>query len=145
MINSASANSAIANCSRDPKVVARCSRYTDNADSTALRGIGCSILPILLVTLRSCYRFLLSTSSMVDLITCKKQTCYEDMFILILFHMSSFFMFSIFLIGYWWLQEFMILPIRASSFKEAMKMGVKVYHHLKVNLKSLLFLRCPHK
>jgi hypothetical protein len=30
-------------------------------------------------------------------------------------------------------QEFMILPTGASSFKEAMKMGVEVYHHLKVN------------
>jgi hypothetical protein len=30
------------------------------------------------------------------------------------------------------LQEFMILPVGASSFKEAMKMGVEVYHHLKV-------------
>jgi enolase len=27
----------------------------------------------------------------------------------------------------------MILPTGASSFKEAMKMGVEVYHHLKVN------------
>lgn len=31
------------------------------------------------------------------------------------------------------LQEFMILPVGASSFKEAMKMGVEVYHHLKVD------------
>ena len=30
------------------------------------------------------------------------------------------------------MQEFMILPIGASSFKEAMKMGVEVYHNLKV-------------
>ena len=30
------------------------------------------------------------------------------------------------------LQEFMILPTGASSFKEAMKMGAEVYHHLKV-------------
>ena len=29
------------------------------------------------------------------------------------------------------LQEFMILPVGASSFKEAMKMGVEVYHHLR--------------
>ncbi|KAK3015723.1 hypothetical protein RJ639_005923 [Escallonia herrerae] len=29
------------------------------------------------------------------------------------------------------MQEFMILPVGASSFKEAMKMGVEVYHHLK--------------
>ena len=29
-------------------------------------------------------------------------------------------------------QEFMILPVGASSFKEAMKMGSEVYHHLKV-------------
>jgi len=28
----------------------------------------------------------------------------------------------------------MILPVGASSFKEAMKMGVEVYHHLKVNV-----------
>jgi len=30
-------------------------------------------------------------------------------------------------------QEFMILPTGASSFKEAMKMGVEVYHNLKVS------------
>lgn len=30
-------------------------------------------------------------------------------------------------------QEFMILPVGASTFKEAMKMGVEVYHHLKVS------------
>ena len=29
------------------------------------------------------------------------------------------------------LQEFMILPVGASSFKEAMKIGVEVYHHLR--------------
>lgn len=34
------------------------------------------------------------------------------------------------------LQEFMILPIGASSFKEAMKMGVEVYHHLKAVIKK---------
>lgn len=32
-----------------------------------------------------------------------------------------------------YMQEFMILPVGASSFKEAMKMGVEVYHHLKVS------------
>lgn len=31
-------------------------------------------------------------------------------------------------------QEFMVLPVGASSFKEAMKMGVEVYHHLKVGV-----------
>lgn len=35
MINKDSANSAIASCSLDPRVVARFSRYTDNAASTA--------------------------------------------------------------------------------------------------------------
>ncbi|KAE9617812.1 putative phosphopyruvate hydratase [Lupinus albus] len=30
------------------------------------------------------------------------------------------------------MQEFMILPVGASTFKEAMKMGVEVYHNLKV-------------
>ena len=35
MTNNDSANSAIASCSRDPKVVARFSKYTDNAASTA--------------------------------------------------------------------------------------------------------------
>ncbi|KAG8638480.1 hypothetical protein MANES_14G033200v8 [Manihot esculenta] len=34
------------------------------------------------------------------------------------------------------MQEFMILPVRASSFKEAMKMGVEVYHHLKAVIKK---------
>ncbi|KAK4478700.1 hypothetical protein RD792_014195 [Penstemon davidsonii] len=32
--------------------------------------------------------------------------------------------------------EFMILPVGASSFKEAMKMGVEVYHHLKAVIKK---------
>lgn len=35
------------------------------------------------------------------------------------------------------MQEFMILPVGASSFKEAMKMGVEVYHNLKVGLPPL--------
>ncbi|KAH9678250.1 phosphopyruvate hydratase [Citrus sinensis] len=34
------------------------------------------------------------------------------------------------------MQEFMILPIGASTFKEAMKMGVEVYHHLKAVIKK---------
>ncbi|GMH31831.1 hypothetical protein Nepgr_033675 [Nepenthes gracilis] len=34
------------------------------------------------------------------------------------------------------MQEFMILPVGASSFKEAMKMGVEVYHHLKDVIKK---------
>jgi len=34
------------------------------------------------------------------------------------------------------LQEFMILPIGAKSFREALRMGVEVYHHLKAVLKS---------
>ncbi|KAH0720794.1 hypothetical protein KY290_005781 [Solanum tuberosum] len=33
------------------------------------------------------------------------------------------------------MQEFMILPVGASSFKEAMKMGCEVYHHLKAVIK----------
>ena len=36
------------------------------------------------------------------------------------------------------MQEFMILPVGASSFKEAMKMGVEVYHNLKVQTSSSL-------
>lgn len=36
------------------------------------------------------------------------------------------------------LQEFMILPVGASSFKEAMKMGVEVYHNLKVGASLIL-------
>lgn len=36
------------------------------------------------------------------------------------------------------IQEFMILPTGAASFKEAMKMGVEVYHNLKVIL--ILFM-----
>jgi hypothetical protein len=36
-------------------------------------------------------------------------------------------------------QEFMILPTGASSFKEAMKMGVEVYHNLKVSLMVFFF------
>lgn len=32
----------------------------------------------------------------------------------------------------------MILPVGASSFKEAMKMGVEVYHHLKVDYSFFL-------
>jgi len=34
------------------------------------------------------------------------------------------------------MQEFMILPIGASSFKEAMRMGSEVYHHLKDGIKK---------
>ncbi|GMH28076.1 hypothetical protein Nepgr_029919 [Nepenthes gracilis] len=34
------------------------------------------------------------------------------------------------------MQEFMILPVGASSFKAAMKMGVEVYHHLKDVIKK---------
>ncbi|KAJ6331361.1 hypothetical protein OIU76_009858 [Salix suchowensis] len=34
------------------------------------------------------------------------------------------------------MQEFMILPTGASSFKEAMKMGAEVYHHLKSVIKK---------
>jgi enolase len=34
------------------------------------------------------------------------------------------------------MQEFMILPTGASSFKEAMKMGSEVYHHLKNVIKA---------
>ncbi|CAN1267243.1 ENO1 [Linum perenne] len=36
----------------------------------------------------------------------------------------------------WPWQEFMILPTGAESFKEAMKMGVEVYHHLKAVIKK---------
>ncbi|XP_058071418.1 uncharacterized protein LOC131220625 isoform X1 [Magnolia sinica] len=41
-------------------------------------------------------------------------------------------------------EEFMILPVGASSFKEAMKMGVEVYHHLKVHNNALFFLFLVH-
>ncbi|KAJ1366049.1 Enolase [Parelaphostrongylus tenuis] len=34
------------------------------------------------------------------------------------------------------MQEFMILPIGASSFSEAMRMGSEVYHHLKSEIKK---------
>uniref|UniRef100_A0A8C5VX29 Beta-enolase n=1 Tax=Microcebus murinus TaxID=30608 RepID=A0A8C5VX29_MICMU len=34
------------------------------------------------------------------------------------------------------MQEFMILPVGASSFKEAMRIGAEVYHHLKGVIKS---------
>jgi len=34
------------------------------------------------------------------------------------------------------MQEFMILPIGASSFREAMRMGAEVYHHLKAIIKE---------
>lgn len=34
------------------------------------------------------------------------------------------------------MQEFMILPIGASNFTEAMKMGSEVYHHLKAGIKK---------
>lgn len=43
------------------------------------------------------------------------------------------------------MQEFMILPVGASCFKEAMKMGVEVYHHLKVGLLLSLFHLCSLK
>ena len=34
------------------------------------------------------------------------------------------------------MQEFMILPVGATSFKEAMKMGSEIYHHLKSVIKK---------
>ncbi|KHN73386.1 Enolase [Toxocara canis] len=34
------------------------------------------------------------------------------------------------------MQEFMVLPVGASSFKEAMRMGSEVYHHLKGEIKK---------
>lgn len=34
------------------------------------------------------------------------------------------------------MQEFMILPVGASSFKEAMRMGSEIYHHLKAAIKK---------
>jgi enolase len=34
------------------------------------------------------------------------------------------------------MQEFMILPVGASSFAEAMQMGSEVYHHLKGVIKA---------
>ena len=37
------------------------------------------------------------------------------------------------------LQEFMILLVGASSFKEAMKMGVEVYHYLMVGQNLFFF------
>ncbi|KAI3785306.1 hypothetical protein L1987_44422 [Smallanthus sonchifolius] len=37
--------------------------------------------------------------------------------------------------------EFMILPVGALSFKEAMKMGVEVYHNLKENKEGLELLK----
>ncbi|KAF9623215.1 hypothetical protein IFM89_000576 [Coptis chinensis] len=39
------------------------------------------------------------------------------------------------------MQEFMILPVGASSFKEAMKMGLEVYHNLKENKEGLELLK----
>ena len=35
------------------------------------------------------------------------------------------------------MQEFMILPVGASSFSEAMKMGSETYHHLKVKYTNI--------
>ena len=34
------------------------------------------------------------------------------------------------------MQEFMILPVGASNFSEAMKMGSETYHHLKAAIKK---------
>jgi len=34
------------------------------------------------------------------------------------------------------MQEFMILPVGASSFKQAMQMGAEVYHNLKAIIKE---------
>ena len=34
------------------------------------------------------------------------------------------------------MQEFMILPVGASSFREAMRIGAEVYHHLKGVIKA---------
>ncbi|CAH2059058.1 unnamed protein product [Thlaspi arvense] len=69
----------------------------------------CSTSPILLVTLRLCYQFQPSTSLTVDPMQETSLLCRH---------------------------EFMILPVGASSFKEAMKMGVEVYHNLKSVIKK---------
>lgn len=65
-------------------------------------------------------------------ITCRKQTCNAGTFL----DIFSCYIVTV-LVDYEFLinlhlQEFMILPVGASSFKEAMKMGVEVYHNLKV-------------
>lgn len=56
------------------------------------------------------------------------------------FPCSSFFNFP-------FVQEFMILPVGASTFKEAMKMGAEVYHNLKVLSCYFHFFICllPHE
>lgn len=41
------------------------------------------------------------------------------------------------------MQEFMTLPVRASSFREAMKVGAEVYHNLKAVLKKKSMARMP--
>ena len=36
-------------------------------------------------------------------------------------------------------QEFMVMPLGANSFSEALRMGTEIFHHLKVQLKKWLF------
>ena len=38
------------------------------------------------------------------------------------------------------LQEFMIMPVSASSIKEAVRMGAEIFHTLKKNLLSLIHI-----
>lgn len=78
-------------------------------------------------------------------ITRRKQTCNAGLLPKNLFDFSFFVVVNLLLDFEYFvnlcLQEFMILPVGASSFKEAMKMGVEVYHHLKVCTVGFLILR----
>ncbi|RVX11984.1 Enolase 2 [Vitis vinifera] len=92
-----------------------------------------SILQTLLATSTWCCRFLHSMSSTVVHMQEINSQCRHALDIT----------FDLFLKDAPWLrfihlclQEFMILPIGAPSFKEAMKMGVEVYHHLKAVIKK---------
>ncbi|KAF8397821.1 hypothetical protein HHK36_016746 [Tetracentron sinense] len=97
-----------------------------------------STLPTFLVTRPWCCQFLLSMSSMEDHMQEINSQCRQCLITKSIFlpfcgrHSTLIFKFRIGLC----LQEFMILPVGASSFKEAMKMGVEVYHHLKAVIKK---------
>lgn len=97
----------------------------------------CSILQILRATRIWFCLFLLSMSSMVDHMQETNLPCrhaFKDLsFLSVCVCVSKRERERDEFLTWMYLQEFMVLPVGASSFKEAMKMGVEVYHHLKVS------------
>lgn len=112
------------------------------SDQCITMSCGCSILQTLLATRNWCCLFLLSMSLMADHMQETSSQCRHASWILLRLFCSMFLGYE-FLINLC-LQEFMILPVGASSFKEAMKMGVEVYHHLKVDYNLFFWVSLFH-